>query len=514
VTLASLIHHWAECRGDALALVFGPTRLTYRDLAVRMNRLAHALRERGLERGDRLAILTFNCHQFIEAFFAAAQLGLIVVPLNFRLAGPELEYQLTDSEAAAIVVGEELAGTVAGLRARLPGLAHGLVVGERIPAGMESYEAALRGQPTGRPPGPGGAFDDPFCIIYTSGTTGLPKGALLTQQNVNVTSLNQILEWGCTGDDRTLTMAPMFHVGGSLVLTVPLLHVGGTAVVMERFDPAQALELIERERITIVFGVPTMWTSIIEVPDIGRRDLRSLRLAVSGGASQPLAIMKRFQQALGVPFTEGYGLSESASCSSVLRWEDAPRKAGSIGKPFIYNEMRVVDDDGRDVVPGQIGEIVQRGPTVMVGYWRNPEATRAAIRDGWLHTGDLGTVDEDGFFYCKDRKKDMIISGGENIYPAEVEQALYRHPDILEVAVVGVPDERWGEAVKAVVVRRPDRPLTEADVVEWCRASLASYKKPRSVEFVDALPRNASGKVLKYRLRGSGQEPKGGKGSP
>ncbi len=323
----------------------------------------------------------------------------------------------------------------------------------------------------------------------------------MSQQNVNVTSLNQILTWGCTGNDRTLTMAPLFHVGGSLVLTLPMLHVGGAAVIMEHFDPVQALDLIERERITIVFGVPTMWTSMIEVPDIAERDLGSLRWAVSGGASQPVAIMKRFQQVLGVPFTEGYGLSEAASCSSVLRWEDALRKAGSIGKPMLYNTMRVVDDDGRDVRPGQIGEIVQRGPTVMLGYWRNPEATRAAIQDGWLHTGDLGTVDEDGFFYCRDRKKDMIISGGENIYPAEIEQVLYRHPDILEAAVVGVPDDRWGQAVKALVVLRPERRLTDADVVEWCKAHLASYKKPRFVEFVEALPHNAAGKVLKYRLR-------------
>jgi acyl-CoA synthetase (AMP-forming)/AMP-acid ligase II len=279
------------------------------------------------------------------------------------------------------------------------------------------------------------------------------------------------------------------------------MHVGGTIVIMKSFDPAKALELIQREKVTVIFGVPAMWTSIIEMPAVKNADLSSLRFCFTGGSSQPVEVMKRLRQTFRVPITEGYGLSEAISCSTLLPLDRTIEKAGSIGRPFLHNLIRVVNPAGDDVKPGEVGEIIQKSPTVMKGYFNNPQATAETIQNGWLHTGDLATVDEEGYIYIKDRKKDMIISGAENIYPVEVEQVLQSNPKILEAAVIGVPDEKWGEAVCAVVVLKDGQQMAQEEVIEYCRQNLASYKKPRSVLFVDKLPRNPAGKVLKTTLR-------------
>jgi acyl-CoA synthetase (AMP-forming)/AMP-acid ligase II len=279
-----------------------------------------------------------------------------------------------------------------------------------------------------------------------------------------------------------------------------MIHVGGTSVIMKSFDPIKALECIQKEKVTVICGVPAMWTSIMEVAGVEKADLSSLRFCVSGGASQPVAVMKKIHQTFNVPFTEGYGLSEAIACSSVLNWEYAREKAGSIGKSCLHNMIRVINEAGQDIAPGEVGEIIQKSPTVMKGYFHNPEETRETIKNGWLHTGDLATVDEDGFLYIKGRKKDMILSGAENIYPAEVEQVLHYHPKILEAAVIGVPDEKWGEAVRAIVVLKEGQRMTQEEVIDYCKQNLASYKKPRSVIFVDRLPRNPAGKVLKNVL--------------
>jgi fatty-acyl-CoA synthase len=312
-----------------------------------------------------------------------------------------------------------------------------------------------------------------------------------------------------TKDDRCLVVAPLYHVGGLLVLSFPTLHMGGSVTVHPSFDPAAVLRTIDSERTTTLFMAPTMWNMLLQQPDLADYEVRSIRLCCSGGEALPVAVMQRLTSLFGADFTDGYGLTEAASCSTVLRAEHVIDKTGSVGMPFMHNAVRVVDEEGNDVAAGEAGEVIQRGPTVMQGYWRRPDATAAAIRDGWLHTGDVGRFDADGFLWIVDRKNDMIISGAENVYPAEIEQALYRHESILEVAVIGLPDERWGECVTAVVVLRDGADESAESIIEFCRGKVAGYKRPRRVLFVDALPRNASGKVLKRVLRedATSQEP-------
>ena len=498
-----ILNQWAHRTPETKAMIFQDIELTYEQVNDRVNALCRYLVDKGVGRGDRVALLTFNCHQFMEIFFACGRMGAILVPLNFRLVGPELEYQLNDSQSKVFFLGEEFQQVVGQIRDQLPAVSTYVVIGD-MEDGFDAdiYEEVVD-DITGEPLDLDYEVDleDSFIIVYTSGTTGRPKGALLTQNNVFITSINQIIDFKCTTNDITLTMLPMFHVGGSFILTLPILHVGGTVVIMKSFEPVQALELIEKNQVTALFGVPAMWGAILTAENIGTADISSLRITFSGGASQPLPVLKKIHDAFGVPLSEGYGLSEASSCSSFLRWEDVEKKAGSIGKPFLHNSMKVVDPQGNDIAPGEVGEILQSGPTVMRGYFNNPQATAEAIVDGWLHTGDLATVDEDGFIYIKDRKKDMIISGGENIYPVEVEQVLYKHERVLEAAVIGVPDDKWGESVLATIVVQPGQVMTADEVVEHCKKNLASYKKPKRVEFVDALPRNPSGKVLKTELR-------------
>lgn len=503
MNLGNILQRWAERQKDKVALAFEGDLLTYGNMNERVSTLCHAFLDWGLQKGDRVAVLSYNCHQFMEIFFACGRAGLIIVPLNFRLVGRELEYQINNSESAALFMGEEFLRVIGGIRSQLKSVKKYVVIGQPAAGSeAETYEKVVGIYPRTIPKFPYEVdMAEDFIIIYTSGTTGRPKGALLTQMNVLFTSINQIIDFQCTTRDRTLTMSPMFHVGGSLVLTFPMLHVGGTAIVMKAFDPVKALELIQKEKITVIFGVPAMWTAIMAVPGVEKADFSSLRVAVSGGASQPVAILKKINQIFHVPFTEGYGLSEASSCSSHLMWDFALQKAGSIGKPFVHNDMRVVNESGEDVKPGEVGEIIQKDLTVMKGYFNDPEATAETLKNGWLHTGDLATVDEDGFMYIKDRKKDMIISGAENIYPVEIEQVLYSHPKILEAAVIGLPDEKWGETVRAVIALKKGEKMTPEEVIDFCKENLASYKKPRSVIFVDSLPRNPAGKVLKTMLR-------------
>jgi fatty-acyl-CoA synthase len=490
VNIAYLLRRRAAVRPGAVALVCEGERISYGELEERSNRVAAALREAGVAKGDRVGLLLTNCPEFFEIFFACAKVGARMVPINFRLVAAEVAFVLEDSGSGVLFHSAELAETAAG------------AAGEgvrRIGIGAE-YEAFRDG--ASPDPAPCDAdLDDDVAIIYTSGTTGRPKGAVLTHGNLLHTSINQIVDFEVTARDRTLVAAPLYHVGGMLILTLPTLHVGGTVHLHRAFDPAAVLAELAAERIVTVFLAPTMWKMLLERPGLDDLDLSALRLCVSGGESLPVAIIERLLAAFGDGFVEGYGLTEAASCTSVLRSRDLLTKPGSVGLPFVHNAVIVADEDGAPLPPGEIGEILQSGPTVMRGYWRRPDATAEVMRDGWLRTGDLGTFDEDGFLFIVDRAKDMIISGAENVYPAEVEQLLYRHPEIDEVAVIGLADERWGEAVSAVIVRAAGSELTAEAVTEWCRPRIAGYKRPRRVLFADVLPRNPSGKVLKARLR-------------
>ncbi|CAB3392982.1 conserved protein of unknown function [Kyrpidia spormannii] len=490
-----------ELSGEKVAIVCGDHRWTYRSLNRRVNRLANALNDLGVREGDRVAVLLPNGSEILEFLFACAKLGAILVPINFRLAPEEVRYIVEDAVPVCLAYHRMFAATVDPLQGEDNGVRHWIRVG--TPAGEASpdlgYEALVEGG-SEEEPERDISLDRVHMMMYTSGTTGKPKGALLTHGNTTWNVVNTLGRIPVGEDEITLTVAPLFHIGAMNILTTPTLYRGGTVVVEDRFDPLRLLEAIERERVTSLFLVPAMWLALLQVADFERYDLRSLRFAVSGGAPCPLTVIEFFQER-GVPFFEGFGMTETSPSVCILDGADAPRKRGSVGKPLMHVDVRIVDDADRDVPMGEVGELLVRGPSVMVGYWNRPRETREALRDGWLHTGDLARRDEEGFLYLVDRKKDMIITGGENVYPVEVEQVLYRHPKIREAAVVGIPDDRWGESVKAVVAVKEGESLTLEELRAFCDGKLARYKIPRVLEVVEALPRNAAGKVLKTVLR-------------
>lgn len=477
------------------ALVEGEKRFTYAQLDARVTRLARVLRDQlGIARYDRAAVLALNCAEFVEIFYATARVGAILVPLNVRLAPPEIAFQLQDSGARVLFVGPELAPLAERLPASLP-------LERRVAFGPE-YEALLAAAPDDPvEPHEQAAFGDPHAILYTSGTTGLPKGAVLTHASWFWNSINMGEPVGLSAFDTTVTVLPLFHSGGIGLYTVPTLHRGGRVVLLRKFEPSELLRLMRAERPAIVFGVPAVWLELIKDDSFTAATFPWVRFLVSGGAPHPLALIERVQQR-GFRFLQGYGLTETAPGGTLIPPEDAVRKAGTVGKAALHVELRIVDDEGHDTPADTIGEVLFRGPNLFAGYWNRPEETAAAFTpDGWFRTGDLARMDAEGFVTIVDRKKDLIITGGENVASAEVEDVLYAHPSIAEAAVVGIPDERWGEAVRAFVVVKPGLTLAAEDVVEHCRGRLARYKVPKSVVFVDSLPRNAAGKVLKRELR-------------
>jgi fatty-acyl-CoA synthase len=487
--------------GDRTALIAGSGRITYTELDRRTDQLARALRELGVRQGDRVAGLLVNSPAFLETMLAAAKLGAVFVPMNVRLAPPEVTHLLADSGADVLVSSAPLAPVA---RAALTGegvrVRHRVIVDGQPGDGETDFEQLLTsGEPHAL--GTDVAGSDLSCLMYTSGTTGRPKGAMLTHDNHLWNVFNNLsFGRGLRESDVTVTVAPMFHIGGLGVHTLPLLYLGGTNVVFPSFDPAQTLAAMARERATVQFLVPAIWAALMAVPDFDGYDLSALELAVSGGAPCPLPVIDFFQ-GKGLPFQEGFGMTETAPAVSILDSGHVKEKAGSIGRALMHVQARIVDDDDRDVRTDEVGELVLRGPNLFAGYWGLPEATAEAFRGGWFHTGDLGRMDAEGFITLVDRKKDMIITGGENVYPIEVEQVLYRHPAVRELAVVGVPDARWGETPVAVVALMDGAELTADELLGYARERLAHFKCPTRVEFVPELPRNATGKVLKTTLR-------------
>lgn len=494
------LSRWARYSPEKVAVVEDATgrRLTYRALNERADRLASVLRLRfGLQKGDRVAIVAHNGAEHLELFFATGKLGAVLVPVNWRLAAEEVKYILADCAPRAVFFGPEFEGLVRGI---LPELACEFVVPLAGGSMLTAYEdlIALGG---GQVPEPAEiSLEDPHLILYTSGTTGRPKGAILTHGSITWNAINTQVGWDLHQDDVTLTHTPFFHTGGLNVLTSPLLHRGGTVVLMRSFDAARSLELIERERCSVIFAVPTIFQLMHEAPSFATTDLGSVRFFITGGAPCPPSLIEAYARR-GVVFKQGYGLTEAGPNCFTLDARDAVRKAGTVGFPNFHQDVRVVDEFDRDVAPGEIGELLIRGPHVFAGYWRNPLATAAALKGGWLHTGDLVRVDEEGYYQIVDRKKDMFISGGENVYPAELERVLHAHPAIHEAAVIGVPDAKWGEVGCAFVALRPEHVLSEAEVLAYLREHLARFKVPKSVQFLDQLPRNATGKLQKPMLR-------------
>jgi O-succinylbenzoate-CoA ligase len=477
-------------------------RFTFAELNARANRTAAALTRLGVRRGERVALLLMNGAEYVESFFAIAKLGGIVVPLNWRLVPDELSFILKDSGASVLVYDGAFTECVTELHRRGAdgtSVRAWIHVGEPAarPAWAESYDA-LQAAASDAEPDVQACDDDELYIMYTSGTTGLPKGAVHTHASALWASLTIALTADLRYRDRYVIVLPLFHVGALTPLTGNV-HRGATSLIMRAFDPAKLFETIEREQVTTLLAVPAMLNFMLAVPNFGGRDCSTLRWVMSGAAPVPVTLIEEYARR-GIEIHQVYGLTESCGPACLVNPEDAIRKAGSTGRAFFHTDVRVVGDDGRDVAPGEVGEVLIRGAHLMKGYWNRPEATAETIRDGWLHSGDLATVDADGHVYIQDRKKDMIISGGENIYPAEVENVILSHPQVREVAVIGQPSPKWGESPLAVVVKA-DETLTEADVLAHCRGKLARFKQPRAVCFIDEIPRNPTGKVLKRVLR-------------
>jgi fatty-acyl-CoA synthase len=466
---------------DDVALIHDGTPVTYASLRDRVVRLAHALRRAGIGPGDRVAYLGFNHPSFLETLFATGMLGGVFVPLNARLAAPEIAYQLADSGASALV--------------------HALPVDDPPVRTVIPRDELDRLPPADEPIDEPVGLDDPCMIMYTSGTTGRPKGAVLTHGNITWNAVNVLVDHDLIAREVALVSAPLFHTAGLNMLTLPVLLKGGTCVLTPGFDVEATFDLIERHRVTFMFGVPAMFQAVARSPRWATADLSSLRLLTCGGAPVPPSLIATYQER-GLTFLQGYGMTEAAPGALFLDAAHAVAKAGSAGVPHFFTDVRVVAPGGLKEVPtGETGEVVVAGPHVMSGYWGLPEETERAFTDGWFRTGDAARLDEDGYAYVVDRIKDVIISGGENVYPAEVEHALLADPDVVECAVIGVPDERWGETGRAIIVAREGSGLTAERVLDSLADRLARYKLPTSVIFTDEIPRNGTGKILKARLR-------------
>jgi fatty-acyl-CoA synthase len=488
LVLGRWIRDRARTTPERVAIDCHGRHVTYTELDTRSDRLAADLLAAGLRRGDRVATLTGNSPEHVEAFFACAKAGFVLVPLSWRLSPAELAYQLDDCEPAVFLVEEEYEELADATLAEASVRPEPRRLGE-VGAGESRVAVDV-------------ADDDPLFLIYTSGTTGKPKGALLTHANCFWTNVSFDLGTGMAGDDVALQVLPQFHCGGWNVQPLLTWWKGGTVVLERSFDAERCLRLVAEKRVTTLMGVPAIYLFMAQEPGFDDADLSSVRRAVVGGAPMPEALLETWH-ARGIDIVQGYGLTEAAPNVLCLPAEDAVRKLGFAGKPYPYVEVALRDPESGRLLdgPGE-GELVVRGPNVFAGYWRNPEASAAATADGWLLTGDVAERDGEGYYRICARLKDMYISGGENVYPAEVEGVLHEHPAVADVAVVAVADERWGEAGIAAVVVAEGHEVDEAELIEHCRARLARFKVPRGVRFMDELPRSGMGKVLKDELRG------------
>ena len=478
----------------------GGRRLSFRELNARANRVAQALLADGVKPGDRVALLMMNGAEFIETFFAVAKIGAVNVPLNWRLVADELEFILKDAGATVLVFDDAFAAAAAELQRRgtRTELRRWVQLGGTTAPFAAAYEP-WRDAASDAEPEPAGFDDDLLYIMYTSGTTGLPKGVMHSHSTVLwamlTLSATADLHWG----DRFLLSLPLFHVG-ALTPAMGCVYLGATLVILKAFDPKLSWELIRDEKITNTLMVPAMLQFMQAVRDPAAHDTRSLRWCMSGAAPVPVNLIQAYAD-MGIEIHQVYGLTESCGPGCLILGEDALTRAGSTGRAYFHTDVRVIGIDGRDCAPDEPGEVLIRGPHNMVGYWKRPDATAMALRDGWLHTGDVGTMDAEGFVTIRDRMKDMIISGGENVYPAEVENMLLGHPALADAAVIGLPSPRWGEVALAVVVLKPGMSLAEAELLAWCKGKLASFKLPKVARIVEQIPRNPSGKILKRVLR-------------
>ena len=465
---------------------------TYRDLQRRANAVAAALAGRGVSRGGRVAALLHNGVAVIDLIFACGRLGAIFAPLNWRLSRREIAELIADLEPSVVITEAEFAELARAAAGGAP-----LIMLDT--SGQHSNGELLACD--GTTPEVPVLMADPWIILYTGGTTGTPKGALLTHGSITWNAINTVVSWGLAESDSAPSFTPMFHTGGINVFTLPLLLIGGRVILPRRFDPAQALQLLQQERPTVLFMVPTMFGLVAAQPGFAEADLSSLRWVISGGAPLPAPVLAQWAPKVRI-FKQGYGLTEVGPNNFATPDLDAPRLRGqSVGRLTAFARARIIDNAGNEVEDGQAGELLLAGPHMCAGYWRRPEATAEAIRDGWFHTGDIARRDSDGYYYIVDRKKDLIITGGENVYPTEVEEMLYSHPAVREAAVVGVADPVWGEAVTAVLAVQAGETVTEERLRQHLVERLARYKVPKRIVFVDDLPKSAAGKILRSEAR-------------
>lgn len=477
-------------------LVFAGKRFTYQRMGDRVLRLGQALLHLGVKSGERVAVLSGNHHAFVELYFGVPHVGAVLTTINYRLQPPEVAYILNDCGARLLFVEDRFYGLVEPILKSTP-VEHAVVIGESKGQDYESLIAAASAKPAGVARTP----EDVCFQLYTSGTTGNPKGAMTTHKNWIFDCVGCALAVGMTSKDRYLIAPPLYHAAAG-VATVFCMVNGVPITLMKDFVPDLVPVLIEQERCTRALLVPVMINFVLQSPEVKKRDLSSLLSVVYGAAPITESLLHAARETLQCDFWQAFGQTESVAVLTMLAPEEHEgERLKSCGREILFCEVKVVDEEERELPPGEIGEIIARGPMVMKGYYNLPEETAKTLRGGWLHTGDMGCKDEAGFVYIKDRKKDMIISGGENIYPAEVENALAKHPAVLEAAVIGVPDEKWGESVLAVAVKKPGQEVSSEELVRFCRDHLAHYKCPQRVAFSDALPRNPSGKVLKTVLR-------------
>lgn len=491
---------------DRECLVCVDTRLTWRQLNERVNRLANGLAGLGVKKDTKVAILSLNCHKYVEIYYATAKLGAVSVPLNFRLSPEELKYVINHSDAEVLLVGADLMGAASDI---MPGLEN---IKQRISLdapeeGWVDYEELLASSSDAEPEVE--VDEDDLCQLqYTGGTTGLPKGVMLTHRNYLTAAFGMGLANLFDTGDSTLQVLPIFHTAWWPIL----VHhcAGGKGVIVKRFDFNEILSTAEKEGVTHINMVPILFSWILDFPELDNFDLSSIKYLTYAGAPMPADLMKRCIEKFGPIFQQGYGLTEAAPLATILREYDQCRLEGppeltrrisSAGRESLVTEVHVVDENDDDVALGEIGEIVVRGKNIMKGYWKDPELTAKAMRNGWLHTGDLATIDEYGYIYIVDRKNDMIITGGENVYPFEVEKILYEHPAVLEAAVVGVQDATWGEAITAVVALKAGETATEEELITFVRERIAGYKTPKKVVFMDSIPKTAIGKILRRNVR-------------
>ena len=505
LTVGDMLLRNAETIPDHIGIIDEHHRFTWRETNERVNRVANSLLGLGLRHGDRIGILSGNRHQFLECYFALAKAGLVGVAINARFKAGEVTHYLNDSGATALIVHAEFAALAHAALAGAPGVRHIVGMGEGHGFDLD-YELVQRSS-SPEEPDCVVAEDDLFVLAYTSGTTGRPKGAMMTHRNSVAATTSLAFEYRLLPHHRFLLLAAFYFASAGGSRFPPILR--GCTSVLSNFEAGNVLRLIEEERITHTSISPSALTMLLEHPDIDKRDLSSLEWIALTSAATPVPLLRRAIEKIGPKFMKSFGLSETGPSGLTLQGEDVvvdgteaqTRRLGSIGRATVGNRVRIARPDGQTLARGEQGELVIRGACVMQGYWNDPDGTAEALRDGWIYTGDLGVMDQDGYVFITDRRKEVIISGGINVYPREVEEVLYGHPAILEAAVIGVPDERWGETVKAVVVLRAGQSATPEELIAYCKERLASYKKPTTVDIWDSLPKTGSNKIWKLPIK-------------